>query len=180
MTVNKAILVGNLGKDPELRSTQGGNPVATFSLATSERRKDREGNWTDHTEWHNIVVWGRTAEQVARFCRKGKQVYIEGRIQSRKYQDKEGKDRYITEIVAENVRFLGGGDREGGGGGGGYERGGGGGGGYGGGGGGYDRGGGGGGGYERGGGGGGGGYDRGGNDPGSDGSMPYQDEDIPF
>lgn len=108
MTVNKAILVGNLGQDPEIRSTGSGTPVATLRIATSDRRKDRDGNWTDHTEWHTVVVFGRQAENVGRFCKKGKQLFIEGRIQTRKWQDRDGRDRYNTEIVADNVRFLGG------------------------------------------------------------------------
>ena len=179
MTVNKAILVGNLGQDPEIRSTGSGTPVATLRIATSDRRKDRDGNWTDHTEWHTVVVFGRQAENVGRFCRKGKQLFIEGRIQTRKWQDKEGRDRYNTEIVANDVRFLGGrgegaSDNYGGGsnyGGGGY--------GGGGGGGGYSGG---------GGGGGGGGYQGGGNQGGGNqgggggggGEMPYRDDEIPF
>ena len=108
MTVNKAILVGNLGQDPEIRSTGSGTPVATLRIATSDRRKDRDGNWTDHTEWHTVVVFGRQAENVGRFCKKGKQLFIEGRIQTRKWQDRDGRDRYNTEIVANDVRFLGG------------------------------------------------------------------------
>jgi single-strand DNA-binding protein len=112
MTVNKAILVGNLGQDPEMRTTASGTSVATLRLATTERRKDREGQWNDHTEWHSVVVFGRQAENVSRFCRKGKQLFIEGRIQTRKWQDREGKDRWSTEIVADNIRFLG--SREGG------------------------------------------------------------------
>lgn len=111
--VNKVILIGNLGQDPDVKSTQGGQSVANLSIATSERRKDRDGNWTDHTEWHKVTAWGNTAENVGKFCKKGKQVYIEGRLQTRKWQDKEGKDRYTTEIVADVVRFLGG--KEGGG-----------------------------------------------------------------
>ncbi len=131
MTVNKAILVGNLGQDPEMRTTAGGNAVCNLRIATSDRRKDRDGNWTDHTEWHSVVCFGRTAENVGRFCRKGKQVYVEGRIQTRKWQDRDGKDRWSTEIVADQIRFLGGrdGGEGGGGGGGGYSGGGGGGGG---------------------------------------------------
>ncbi len=177
--VNKAILIGNLGQDPEVRTTAGGNQVATLRLATAERRKDASGQWSDHTEWHTVVCFGKTAENVARFCRKGKQLFIEGRIQTRKWQDKDGRDRWSTEIVAENIRFLGGGGGgeggEGGGGGGYGGGGGGGGGGYGGGGGGDGRGGGG---REQGGGRGGGApYDQ----PGApDDQMPYQDEDIPF
>ena len=193
MTVNKVILVGNLGQDPELRNTGGGTPVVSLRIATSERRKDKDGNWADHTEWHSVVAFGKTAENVARFCRKGKQLYIEGKLQTRKWQDKEGKDRWSTEVIADIIRFLGsrdgGGDEGGGGdyGGGRGGQGGGGGGGRGGGdyGGGGGRGGGQGGGGGRGGGqggggqggggqGGGGGYDAGYDD------VPYQDDDIPF
>ena len=108
MTVNKATLVGNLGQDPELRHTAGGTAVTTLRLATTHRMKDREGNWNDQTEWHSVVVWGKRAETVAQFCRKGKQLYVEGRIQTRKWQDRDGKDRLSTEIVADDVRFLGG------------------------------------------------------------------------
>ncbi|HND30888.1 MAG TPA: single-stranded DNA-binding protein, partial [Myxococcota bacterium] len=106
--VNKVILLGNLGADPELRSTQNGQSVCTLRLATSEKYKDRDGNLQERTEWHRVVVWGPQADNVNRFCKKGKQIYLEGRIQTRKWQDKEGKDQYTTEIVADNVRFLGG------------------------------------------------------------------------
>ena len=166
MTVNKAILVGNLGQDPEIRSTGNGTPVATLRIATSDRRKDRDGNWTDQTEWHTVVVFGRQAENVGRYCRKGKQLFIEGRIQTRKWQDRNGRDRYNTEIVADTVRFLGGrGDDAGYGSGGGYGAGGGG-----------QHGGGGGGGYN-----GGGNSGNGGGNGGNDGGeMPYRDDEIPF
>ena len=97
--VNKVILIGNLGQDPELRSTPSGQSVATLRLATQERVKDKDGNWTDRTEWHNVVVWGRTAENVNQYCKKGKQIYVEGRLQTRKWQDKEGKDRYTTDEI---------------------------------------------------------------------------------
>lgn len=107
MSVNKVILVGNLGKDPELRTTPSQVSVGTFTLATSERRKDQSGNWGDHTEWHNIVCFGNTAENCQKFIKKGRQVYVEGKIQTRKWQDKEGKDRYTTEIVADRIVFLG-------------------------------------------------------------------------
>lgn len=110
--VNKVTLIGNLGQDPELRNTQGGQAVCTLRIATTDKYKDREGTWVDRTEWHTVVVWGKQAESVNQYCRKGKQVYIEGRLQTRKWQDKEGKDRFSTEVVAENVKFLGG--REGG------------------------------------------------------------------
>ena len=108
MGVNKVMLLGRLGKDPELRVTSNQIPVGTFSLATGERRKDSSGNWVDHTEWHNIVTYGKTAENCAQYLKKGSEAFIEGRIQSRKWQDKEGKDRYTTEIVASTVQFVGG------------------------------------------------------------------------
>lgn len=108
MGVNKVILLGNLGKDPELRYTQSQTPVCSFSLATSERRKDASGNWGDHTEWHNIIAFGKTAENSANFLKKGRQCFIEGKIQTRKWQDKEGKDRWTTEIIANTIQFVGG------------------------------------------------------------------------
>jgi|TARA_R100000084_G_scaffold99909_1_gene54447 single-strand DNA-binding protein len=107
MSVNKAILVGRLGSDPDLRTTGGGTSVVNIRLATNDRRKEGD-QWVDHTEWHNVTVWGRSAENVAKFCSKGKELFVEGRIQTRKYQDKSGADRYSTEIVADNIRFLGG------------------------------------------------------------------------
>ena len=107
MGVNKIILLGNLGKDPELRYTASQTPVCTFSLATGERRKDQSGNWTDHTEWHNVVTFGRTAENCNSYLQKGRQVYIEGRVQTRKWEDKQGNTRYTTEVVANNVQFVG-------------------------------------------------------------------------
>ena len=113
MGVNKVILLGNLGKDPELRYTPSQVPVCSFSLATSERRKDSNGQWSDHTEWHNVICFGKTAENCSNFLKKGRQVYIEGKIQTRKWQDKEGKDRYTTEILGNTVQFVG--TREGGG-----------------------------------------------------------------
>lgn len=106
--VNKVILVGNLGKDPEVRYLQTGNAVCNLRLATTERRKDGENGWKDHTEWHEVVTWGKTAENVGQYCAKGKQLYIEGRLQTRQYKDKDGNERYKTEVVAENVQFLGG------------------------------------------------------------------------
>lgn len=107
MSVNKVILVGNLGKDPEMRYTNQQMAVCRFSLATGERRKDASGNWSEHTEWHNVVAFGKTAENCGQYLKKGRQVFIEGRIQTRKWQDKEGKDRYTTEIIANTVQFLG-------------------------------------------------------------------------
>lgn len=107
MSVNKVILVGNLGKDPELRYTPSGAAVATFSLATTERFKDRDGNRQEKTEWHNIVAWRQLAEICGKFLHKGKQVYIEGKIQTRSYDDRDGNKRYITEIVADQMQMLG-------------------------------------------------------------------------
>src|SRR5690606_16589674 len=101
------ILVGNLGKDPELRYTPSGAAVATFSLATSERYKDRNGEQQEKTEWHNIVAWRQLAEICGKYLHKGKQVYIEGRIQTRSYDDRDGNKRYITEIVADQMQMLG-------------------------------------------------------------------------
>ena len=107
MSVNKAILVGNLGKDPELRYTPSGTAVATFSLATTERYKDRDGNRQERTDWHNIVAWRQLAEICGKYLHKGKQIYIEGKIQTRSYEDRDGNKRYITEIVADQMQMLG-------------------------------------------------------------------------
>jgi single-strand DNA-binding protein len=160
-SVNKAIIIGHLGADPEVRYTQGGQAVANFNVATSENWNDQQGNRQERTEWHRIVAWGKLGELCKQYLSKGRQVYIEGRIQTSKWQDKDGNDRYTTEIVANQVTFLGsGGQGQGQGQGGGGYGGGQGGGGYGGGG----QGGGsqGGGGYGGGGGQGGGGYGGGG------------------
>ncbi len=107
MSVNKVILVGRLGKDPELRYTPQGTAVATFSLATDERYKDRDGNPQQKTEWHNIVAWRQLAEICGKFLHKGKQIYIEGKIQTRSYDDRDGNKRYMTEIVADQMQMLG-------------------------------------------------------------------------
>ena len=107
MGVNKVMLLGNLGKDPELRYTTNQMAVASFSLATGERKKDQSGNWVDHTEWHNIVTFGKTAENCSQYLKKGSQAFVEGSIRTRKWQDKEGKDRYTTEIIASTVQFVG-------------------------------------------------------------------------
>ena len=105
--INKVILVGNLGKDPELRYTPNGAAVATFPLATSSRWKDSSGEFQEKTEWHRIVAWGRQAEVCNEYLKKGSQVYVEGRIQYRSFDDKEGNKRFITEIIAGLVRMLG-------------------------------------------------------------------------
>ena len=117
-SVNKVILVGNLGRDPELRYTQSGQAVANFTLATTDRFGGKDGaERQERTEWHRIVAWARTAELCAQYLSKGRSVYIEGRLQTREWEDKDGQKRRTTEIVAQTVQFLGG--REGGGGGGG-------------------------------------------------------------
>ena len=108
-SVNKAILVGNLGRDAEMRFTAGGTPVATVSLATTERFTDREGQKREDTQWHRIVIWGKTAESLHEYLTKGKQIYVEGRIQTRKWTDKEGKEVTTTEIRADRIVLLGGG-----------------------------------------------------------------------
>lgn len=106
--INKVILIGNLGNDPETRYTSGGAAVANVSLATSESWKDREsGEQQERTEWHRIVFFGRLAEIVSEYLRKGSQIYVEGRLQTRKWQDKDGNDRYTTEIVANEMQMLG-------------------------------------------------------------------------
>lgn len=178
-SLNKVMIIGNLGRDPELRTTEGGQSVATLNVATTDTWVDKSGNKQERTEWHRVVVWGRQGENAAKYLKKGRSVYVEGRIQTREYTDKEGVKKYATDIVADTVQFLGGaaggGDSEGGGGygGGGGNRGGGGGGGYGGGGG------------NRGGGGGGGRT----NNPSEDdapardqggGGGNFNDDDIPF
>lgn len=153
--VNKAILVGNLGRDPELRRTQNGQAVANFTLATSETWTDKSGEKVERTEWHRIVAWGKTGEMCAQYLSKGRTVYVEGRIQTREWEDKDGNKRYTTEVNAQTVNFIG--PRTGGGGGGGGD------GEYSGGSGGGDT------------GGSGGGQPSGGNDSG-----PPPDDDIPF
>jgi single-strand DNA-binding protein len=113
--VNKVILIGNLGRDPEVRSTQSGQPVASFTLATSRRWRDKGGQKQEQTEWHNIVVWGKQAEIAGQYLTKGKQVYIEGRLQTRSWDDRQtGEKKYKTEIVCDTFQMLGqrGGDFE--------------------------------------------------------------------
>ena len=104
--VNKAIILGNLGRDPEVRYTTDGNAVTTFSVATTETRKDRDGNSQEYTEWHRIVVFGRLAEVCGEYLAKGRSVYVEGSIRTRSWDDKEGNKRYTTEIVGRTVQFL--------------------------------------------------------------------------
>ncbi len=106
-SVNKIILVGNLGKDPEVRFTPSGRAVAKFPLATTDSWTDQENSRQERTEWHNVVVWGKQAESCGQYLAKGRQVYVEGAIRSRSYDDKEGNKRYITEVVAQRIQFLG-------------------------------------------------------------------------
>ena len=107
-SVNKVILIGNLGRDPELRFTKDGRPVTNFTLATNERWRDKQGNSQERTEWHRIVVWDKQAENCAQYLQKGRSAYIEGRIQTRDWEDKDGNKRQTTEVVALQVTFLGG------------------------------------------------------------------------
>lgn len=169
-SVNKVILVGNLGADPEVRYMPSGDAVANIRLATTDRYKDKQsGEFKELTEWHRVSFFGRLAEIVNEYLKKGSSVYIEGRIRTRKYQAQDGTDRYSTEIVADQMQMLGGrsgGEGGGGGGGGGYSRGGG------------DEGGGGG--YSRGGGGGGGGGRQQAPAKQSGGGFDDMDDDIPF
>ena len=106
--VNKVILIGNLGANPEMRFTQGGTAVANLRLATTERYKDKNGQQQEVTEWHRVVLFARLAELAGQYLAKGRQVYIEGRIRTQKWQDKQGQTRYTTEIVATTMQFLGG------------------------------------------------------------------------
>jgi single-strand DNA-binding protein len=107
--VNKVILLGNVGKDPEIRATGAGMQVAKFTLATTEKTKDQSGNWNDKTEWHNLVAFQRTAEIVRDYVKKGSQLYIEGKIQTRSWDDKEsGQKKYRTEILINDLQLLGG------------------------------------------------------------------------
>ena len=106
--INKVILIGHLGRDPEVRYAQDGKAVATVSLATSESWKDKNGQKQEKTEWHRVVFWGRLAEIVGEYLKKGAPVYVEGKITTRKWQDKEGKDRYVTEVMAKEMQMLGG------------------------------------------------------------------------
>lgn len=110
-SVNRVLLVGNLGADAELRYIGDGTPVSNFRLATTEAWKDKSGAKQEQTEWHRVSLWGKQAETLAQWMVKGKQVYVEGRIQTRKWQDKDGNDRYSTEIRADRVVLLGGGQK---------------------------------------------------------------------
>jgi single-strand DNA-binding protein len=108
MSVNKVILLGRLGQDPELKYTPGGSPVCNFSLATTESWTDKQGQKQERTEWHRIVVWGKLAELCNQYLAKGRQAFLEGRLQTRSWDDKDGNKRYTTEIMANTVQFIGG------------------------------------------------------------------------
>lgn len=110
-SVNKVILVGNLGRDAELRYTPGGAAVATLNMATTEVYKDREGQKKEDTQWHRVILWGKTAETLQDYLTKGKQIYVEGKLQTRKWKDKDGNDRYTTEVRGDRVVLLSGGPR---------------------------------------------------------------------
>ena len=105
-SLNKVFLIGNLGKEPDIRATSSGQTVASFSVATSEKFKNKNGETEERTEWHNVVLWGKLADVARDYLHKGKSVYIEGRIQTRKWQDKDGKDRWSTEIIGDRMQLL--------------------------------------------------------------------------
>ena len=107
-SLNRVELIGNLGRDPEIRYTPGGTAIASFSLATSEKIKNKSGEWEVRTEWHNIVLYARLAEVAGEYLAKGKSVYLDGRLKTRKWQDRDGKDRYSTEIIGEKLIMLSG------------------------------------------------------------------------
>lgn len=106
-SLNRVELIGNLGRDPEIRYTPGGTAVASFSLATSEKVKNKSGEWEVRTEWHNIVLYARLAEVAGEYLSKGKSVYLDGKLKTRKWQDRDGKDRYTTEIIGDKLLMLG-------------------------------------------------------------------------
>lgn len=105
-SLNRVFLIGNVGRDPDVRELNSGQRVANFSLATNERWTDSQGNRQERTEWHRIVVFGRLADLVGRYIRKGRRVWVEGRLQTRQYTDRDGQDRYVTEIIAQQIIFL--------------------------------------------------------------------------
>ncbi len=111
-TVNKVILIGRLGQDPDLRYTPSGQAVATLSLATNEMWRDRDGNSQERTEWHRLVLWGKQAENAGEYLKKGSRIYIEGRLQTRNWEDKDGNKRYTTEVVVQHMQFLDGARQE--------------------------------------------------------------------
>ena len=113
MSVNKVILIGRLGQNPEVRQTPSGSSVANFSLATNEAWTDKQGQRQEKTEWHRVVVWGKLADLCGQYLVKGRQVFIEGKLQTRQWQDKDGQTKYTTEVLAQTVQFLGGNAQQG-------------------------------------------------------------------
>lgn len=111
-SVNRATLLGNVGRDPEIKVTGGGTSVASFSIATSDRYKDKSGEWQDRTEWHNVVAYARNADIIRDYVRKGSKLYVEGRIQTRSWDGKDGSKQYRTEIVVDQVVLLSGGEKQ--------------------------------------------------------------------
>ena len=107
-SLNKVMLIGNLGADPEIKYTPNGTAVANLRIATSDNRKNKDGEWEERTEWHRVVVWGKLAELCEKYLSKGRQCFVEGRLQTRSWDDKDGNKRYTTEIVASTIQFLGG------------------------------------------------------------------------
>ena len=107
MSINRVFILGNAGRDPEVRRLEGGNVVAGFSVATTEYYKDKSGTTVERTEWHSVAVWGKTAEFVEKYVSKGSQVFVEGKLRSRKYTDKSGQERVVVEIMADNVQLVG-------------------------------------------------------------------------
>lgn len=106
-SLNRVMLIGNLGKDPEVRYTASGTAVASFSIATTDRIKNKDGEYEDKTEWHNIVLWGKQAEFAKNYLTKGRSVFVEGRLQTRKWQDRDGRDRWSTEVIGERIQPIG-------------------------------------------------------------------------
>jgi single-strand DNA-binding protein len=106
--INKVLLIGNLGSDPDVRYTQAGTAVCSISLATTEKIKAKDGTWNDQTEWHRCVVWGKLAENCEKYLQKGSKIYMEGRLQTRKWTDQNGTEKYTTEIIAREIKFLSG------------------------------------------------------------------------
>jgi single-strand DNA-binding protein len=106
-SLNKVLLIGNLGRDPELKYTPGGQPVTTFTMATTRKWRDKDGNLKDDTQWHNVKVWGRSAETAQQYLKKGRQIYVEGRLEHRQYDDKDGNRKWFTEVVVDQFLMLG-------------------------------------------------------------------------
>lgn len=109
--LNEVTLIGNLGADPEVRNTKSGTAVTNLRVATTERRKGADGNWVDHTEWHRVVLFGKAAENAQKYLKKGRQVWVRGKLRTSKFTDKEGHERFSTDVVGDEIKFLGGNDK---------------------------------------------------------------------